>query len=69
MPSGRVQSPQTCLLFQSKVKRHSAVTGLIVLCWPGVFVSNMCDGSMPHNQTCVMAKSTDPVAIMAGLLV
>ena len=33
-------------------------------------MSDMCAGSISHNQTCVMVKmSTDPVAIMAGLLV
>ena len=56
--------------FRAKFKDMGAVTDLKVLCWPGVFVSDMCDGSMPQNQTRVMVNmSTDPVAIMAGLLV
>ena len=63
--------------FRAKCKDMGNETGLIVLwscyrhnCGPAVLVSDMCAGSMPHNQTCVMVKmSTDPVAIMAGLLV
>ena len=63
--------------FRAKFEDMGAATCLIVSwscyiynCWPGVLVSDMCAGSMPHNQTCVMVKmSTDPVAKMAGLLV
>ena len=66
---------QTYMLFQSKVlKNIGFATGLIVSwscyrhnCWPGVFVSDMYAGSIPHNQTCVMVKmSTDHLTIMAG---
>ena len=68
VPSGRVQLSQTCLLFHGYRNMPECLVKLLRT-WPGVLVLDMCAGSIPHNQICVMVKmSVDPVAIMAGLL-
>ena len=58
--------------FRAKFKDMGTATGLIVSCscyiyncWPGVLVSDKCAQSNME----MVKMSTDPVAIMAGLLV
>ena len=58
--------------FRAKFKDIGTATGLAVSrscylhnCWPGVLVSDMCAKSNME----MVKMSTDPVAIMAGLLV
>ena len=65
---------KTCLLFKRKVLRHgccSRPASLVKLLQKkNCLVLDICAGPVPHNQTCVLVDmSTDPLAMMDGLLV